>query len=290
MIVQRLPLLRVRSSKRPVCVTGMGRCGTSLTTSLTGLLGVDLGPADRMLPADENDNARGYWEQREICEVNMEIMAAFGGTWERPPDLPSGWERSPALGTTRERARRALADLFGGCEGRWAWKDPRASVTLPFWRGLVGPMDYVLCVRNPADVAASLARRGDEEIDFDHSVGLWLHYVRAALRNTHRSRRLILHYEDYFSDQDRQIRRLADFVGRRGAPLSDELRRRIGDFVEPELWHNRDPGEATERVRAASPQAAEMYARLSASRTDPSAIEHNRRQRSRPNVQRRWAQ
>lgn len=252
--------------KRPLCVMGMGRCGTSLTTRLVGLLGLELGPVERMLPAAANDNARGYWEQREIYEINAEIMAVFGGTWELPPRLPSGWERSPALVATSERARRALVDLFGECQGRWAWKDPRASVTLPFWRELIGPMDYVLCVRNPADVAASLARRGDGEIDFEHAVGLWVHYVRAALRNTRGSRRLILHYEDYFLDTDRQVRRLVDFVCGRGVSLDDDLCVRIDEWVAPELWHNRDRGDGAQRVRAASPEAAELYARLSGSR------------------------
>jgi hypothetical protein len=71
----------------------MGRCGISPRTRPTGLLGVDLGPAGRMLPADENDNARGYWEQRELCEVNMEIMAAFVGTWDPRGQWPTSGTR-----------------------------------------------------------------------------------------------------------------------------------------------------------------------------------------------------
>jgi hypothetical protein len=218
-----------------------------------------------MLPAAENDNARGYWEQREIYEINEEIMAAFGGTWEWPPALSAGWERSPVLAPTYDRARRALADLYGACEGRWAWKDPRVSVTLPFWQSVIGLMDYVLCVRNPADVAASLAKRGDEDIDFAHSMDLWVHYMRAGLKNTRGNRRLILRYEDYFADKDRQIQRLADFVCGQDTPLNDTLRGRMASFVEPGLWHNRDEGEGIERVRAVSPQAAELYERLSGS-------------------------
>jgi hypothetical protein len=232
-IAQPLPSLRIGSSRRPLCVTGMGRCGTSLTTRLIGLPGVDLGPTDRMLPADRNDSGRGYWEQREIYEINEEIMATFGGTWEWPPAFPLGWERSPVPYYARASPPRA-SEPVRGCEGRWAWKDPRASVTLPFWRNLTGPMDYVLCIRNPADVAASLSKRGNDELDFDHSVVIWLHYAKAALQNTHGSRRLILRYEDYFSDTDRQISRLAGFVCR--------------------------------GVRRTSPEAVELYARLEESR------------------------
>ncbi len=248
----------------PICVTGMGRCGTSLTTAIIGLLGVDLGPTERMLRTDPDDNARGYWEQQEIYEINEEILRAFGGAWERPPDFPAGWERSSALAVVRDRARNSLIDLFGaGEEERWAWKDPRAAVTLPFWRDLIGEMDYVICVRNPADVAASLVRRGTDELDFDDSVALWLRYMRAALENTRGHRQLILCYEDYFTDTDRQIQRLTEFVCGPGTQLSDEIRDRVESFIEPELWHNRDSAEATNRVRAISPEAADLYARLS---------------------------
>lgn len=251
------------SSGLPICVTGMGRCGTSLTTALIGLLGVDLGPTERMLPTDPDDNARGYWEQQEIYEINEEILRAFGGAWERPPDLPPGWERSPVLAPVRERARDSLTDLFGTREQRWAWKDPRASVTLPFWRNLIGEMDYVLCVRNPADVAASLAKRDIKDLDFDDSVALWLHYVRAALENTQGRRRLILCYEDYFTNTDRQIQRLAEFVRGPGTELSDETHDRVESFIEPGLWRNRDFVEETDHIRAISPEATDLYARLS---------------------------
>jgi hypothetical protein len=234
-----------------------------LTTALIGLLGVDLGPTERMLPASSNDNVRGYWEQREIYEINEEVLATFGGTWARPPHLSPGWERSPALAVVRDRARNSLTDLFGASEDRWAWKDPRASVTLPFWRDLVGDMDYVICVRNPADVAASLVTRGTDELDFEDSVALWLHYMRAVLKNTKGHRRLILCYEDYFTDTDRQIQRLTEFVYGPDTQLSDELRDRVESFIEPGLWHNRDSVEGTSHVWAISPEAADLYARLS---------------------------
>ena len=90
MIARPLAALRGSSAKRPICVLGMGRSGTSLTTALLGLLGVYLGPEERMLEAVEHDNARGYWEQSEIYEINKEIMAAFGGSVGVAAVSPSG--------------------------------------------------------------------------------------------------------------------------------------------------------------------------------------------------------
>jgi hypothetical protein len=215
-----------------------------------------------MLPADQDDNARGYWEQREIYEINEEILRAFGGTWGHPPDLPRGWEDSDALAAIRDRARNSLAALFGTRTQRWAWKDPRASITLPFWQDLIGKMDYVLCVRNPADVAASLLRRGADGVDFEESVALWIRYVRAALVNTRGHRRLIVRYEDYFTDTNGQIQRLAEFVSASSAELGDEARDRVTSFIEPDLWHNRGSVVETDDPPAILSEATDLYARL----------------------------
>ena len=103
-------------------------------------------------------------------------------------------------------------------------------MTLPFWRPLIGRMDYILCIRNPAEVAGSLERRGGENADFEGSLGLWLHYVQAALHHTRGSRRLILLYEDYFAHTDHQIRRLNDFVCGRGKSPDNELRKRLEEL------------------------------------------------------------
>jgi hypothetical protein len=227
-------------------------------------MGVDLGPTEQILPTDPKDNARGYWEQQEICEINEEILRAFGGTWARPPDLPQGWQRSPPLAEVRYRAHGTLTTLFGTREQRWAWKDPRASVTLPFWRDLVGKMDYVLCVRNPADVATSLVRRGTDGLDFDDAVTLWIRYIRAALEITRDSRRLILCYENYFTDAQRQIKLLTEFVYGGDAQLSGEILGRVKSFIEPELWHNRDFTKRTVDARVVSPEAFDLYAYLAA--------------------------
>jgi hypothetical protein len=228
---------------------------------MLGLLGLDLGPLEGMLPAHPDDNARGYWEQREILEINEEILSAFGGTWGRPPKLPSGWEHSPEIAAARARARRSLGEMFGTRERHWAWKDPRAAVTLPFWRELVGDMGYVLCVRNPADVAESLAKRDTEDLSFEDSVALWLHYTRAALENT-QGPRLILPYEDYFTDTGAQIRRLARFACGQDVSLSEETLQRAQSFVDPDLWHNRNPGDGLDQVAAFSPEAATLYQHL----------------------------
>src|SRR5688572_17839806 len=115
---------------RVICTLGMHRSGTSLVSRTLNLLGVHLGPSDRLLPADE-DNPKGYWEHRAIVDLNDEILDRFGGRWDEPPSFPPAWPRDPRMEDLREQARHLLTDNFAVAP-LWGWKDPRTCLTLPF--------------------------------------------------------------------------------------------------------------------------------------------------------------
>ncbi len=214
----------------------MGRSGTSLTSRVVGLLGIDLGSEASMIETIAEDNAKGYWEQQPIRLLNDELLAIFQCTWDRPKDLPPGWEDDPRVEPYYERARYLLAQLFDGGR-RWGWKDPRTSLLLPFWRRVVGPMVYVLCFRNPLDVAHSLAARDPVHHPLDDSLALWMRYSTLALRHTQEERHLIVRYEDWFSDPRAQRDRLAAFVVGDGSPPPgwDSAAR---DFLDTGLRHH----------------------------------------------------
>ena len=83
---------------RVICTLGMHRSGTSLVARLLSLLGVHLGPDERVLTAGE-DNPKGYWEHRSFVDLNDEILARFGGRWDQAPAWPASWRhraRSPS--------------------------------------------------------------------------------------------------------------------------------------------------------------------------------------------------
>ncbi len=90
----------------------MHRSGTSLAARALDLLGVSLGDPDRLQPAGR-DNPAGYWENRYVTELDDELLAALGGSWDQPPVLTPGWEADPALDELRDRARGVLGDAFG---------------------------------------------------------------------------------------------------------------------------------------------------------------------------------
>ena len=218
----------------------MHRSGTSLVAQLLHALGLDLGPEEHLM-GPSPANPAGHWENEPISELNDELLERLGGSWYDPPELAPGWEDSRELDDLRRRARQLIESEFSDSE-RWAFKDPRACLTLPFWQRLVPPMRYVLCLRNPVDVALSLEAREVEPIPFEQGADLWLRYVRAALTGTAVHPQEILFYEDMMENPERVVRRLVRFAANGGGDAAKaHAAAAVRVAVSQGLWHHRSP-------------------------------------------------
>jgi hypothetical protein len=146
-------------------------------------------------------------------------------------------------------------------DARWGFKDPRFSLTLPFWSAVVGEMDCLICIRDPREVTASLLARARgtltdpaaARLDAADWERVWLRYNDAALANTRGKRRLIIFHADLLHDSGTQAARIAEYLGVDSEP--DEL----VDTVRPELWRNR--ADQLEPMRL-SGKAQRTYERL----------------------------
>ncbi|HEY7155377.1 MAG TPA: sulfotransferase, partial [Gemmataceae bacterium] len=216
----------------PLCIAGMHRSGTSMIASLLHECGLDLGPEKDLLRPNAG-NPDGYWESRSFLRLNDAILAALGGSWDRPPlgDVP-GWEKRTPLDRFRNQARR-LARRFRGREP-WGWKDPRNCLTLPLWRSVLPEMKVLICVRNPLAVAESLrSRDGLARADaFD----LWLTYNRRVLAAVPLGERFVTHCDYYFHDPRAELRRVLAWLGIQAA--EDRLEHACGR-INPSLVHHR---------------------------------------------------
>jgi hypothetical protein len=195
-----------------VCVMGMHRSGTSFAACALGELGVALGQESQLMGPGP-DNAAGYWENRHIKELDDELLAALGGSWDQPPALSPGWERDPALDEFRVRAKATLEAAFEPDDRRgWlCWKDPRLSVILPFWRTVVDVDRTIQVLRDPLEVSASLGRRNG--LDPAHVSLLWLRYVLAAADGD--PDQLRIDQQALLDDLPRQMERMAAHLGLR---------------------------------------------------------------------------
>ena len=218
-----------------VCVLGMHRSGTSLLTRILNLIGLYLGSGQVSIQPAE-DNPKGHWEHSDIVSLNDAILERYGGSWDEPPLLPPDWETASLLDDLRQRAQVLIEDQFAGVH-LWGWKDPRSCLTLPFWQQLVPEMRYVICLRNPVDVALSLRHRNS--FSSEKSSSLWFHYVNSAFEHTEGKPRLVVFYEDLMNNWLRELQRLSDFLGKPERAEQMDVQKAAQEFVENGLQHHR---------------------------------------------------
>lgn len=239
----------------PIAIVGMHRSGTSMLTRMLNLLGLELGPTEKLMgPAF--DNPEGFWENLEFVHINELLLGSFGGTWSAPPAWPEGWISDPRLDEIR-RAAAALPEKMN-LQEPWGWKDPRTTVTLDFWRSLWPDLRVVLCVRNPLDVACSLTRR--DGLSLWTGLRLWLDYHERLFRSLPLIDCVVCHYEAILEAPASHLRRIMAFCGL--PSVDDETWARACAGRKPELRHYRIDRSTLEEAGLPEPWI-QMYDQLS---------------------------
>jgi hypothetical protein len=154
------------------------------------------------------DNAKGYWESTEVQRINDEILSTQDAEWDDVFPL----EETPLLSNFGafylSKLQEVLHGQFGDADGILI-KDPRISLLLRFWRRALEQAGYqsriVIMVRNPMEVAGSLARR--DGFSRDKGYLLWLSHMLSAERKSRGERRLFVQYADLLMDPGRVLKR-----------------------------------------------------------------------------------
>jgi hypothetical protein len=246
------PALRPVKKSHTTFIVGMHRSGTSLTANLLRQAGLWLGEENGLHPATA-DNLDGHWENIAVTEINDALLNELGGGWDNVPEFPAGWLEK--FSGQRERAAEIHARLARPAP--WGWKDPRASLALPFWLALAPDARVVICLRNPLEVAHSLRRRG--MMSYALGLKLWRDYNLRLLATVPRHQRIIVHYEHFFTQPLKTLRRLTDFCG---LEISEDTLGKIITTTKPELRHRWFDGGHLTRTSIA-PEIVALYARLS---------------------------
>lgn len=186
------------------------------------------------MPASPN-NPRGYSENQLVTDSNDELLTRLGGSWHEPPAVSAETFARAGLADLRRRARQLLEDEFGGAP-LWGWKDPRTCLVVPFWELLVPTLRFVLCIRNPADVARSLARSDG----IAHGAELWLRYTSDSLAYTLGKPRLVLFYDDVLASWRGELARLATFIDREHEIEAAARAIEADGTVDFDLCHHRE--------------------------------------------------
>lgn len=222
---------------RAVIVIGMHRSGTSALARGLQMLGVYLG--NNFLDI-RPDNPTGYWEDKNIYQLNERLLAALGLRWEEVALIDDTLWNKPQVEILRSEAVDYLRSQFVS-HPLWGFKDPRTVRLLPFWQSALRRLDvdesYLVVIRNPRSVALSLLKRhGMDEITAHF---LWLVYMVPYLSEIAGKPFIVADYDMVMADPRQQIERIA-----RGLkiPLNESARAAIerfaGDFLDPKLRHS----------------------------------------------------
>jgi O-antigen biosynthesis protein len=229
-------------------VLGMHRSGTSALAGMLSHLGVAFGP--RLLPPSP-DNPRGYWEHADIVALHHQLLADVGYGWDDLRPLPPGFFASEAACRARRQLAAILTRDFSGA-ALWGVKDPRLCRLVPLWLPLFDEMAamprFILALRHPRDVAASLAAR--DGLAVERGLLLWLRHVLEAERATRGRPRSLVHYEHLLAGGGwRAIAaRVADELAVRWPAKGPAVEAVIDNHLSADLRHNR-AGEPTSHRR-----------------------------------------
>src|SRR5881392_1085608 len=180
-----------------------------MLTRLLHVCGLYLGPKDELMPA-QTDNPDGFWEHLGFVALNDELLSELGGAWDLPPKRDEDFKH-PRLDPLRMKAR-LLIEGFDSLNV-WGWKDPRNSLTLPFWQNLLPALKTLIVVRNPLEVAHSMRERNGTSYSF--GLRLWEIYNRRLIDAASKKDRLVTHYDSFFKNAESELRRIARFIGLR---------------------------------------------------------------------------
>ena len=218
-----------------VCILGMHRSGTSMITRIANILGVYLGESQGLMGAADS-NPEGHWEHGKINSIHEEMLKVLNRTWDSIDPLPSDWLQNPIIQYYKKNLISVIEEEFKD-KPLWGFKDPRTCVFLPLWREIFYELElephYIMPLRNPLDIAASLVKR--DEMNEQKTLSLWYYYALCIVENTKDASRLIVDYNTAIEKPIESAKRIADYLN---MSFSDEFKPRILTFVKPELRHS----------------------------------------------------
>lgn len=160
-----------------ICITGMHRSGTSLTTSWLELCG--LRSHDGNIIGAHTGNPKGHFEDKDFVDLHSSaILRKYPKSrgWKAVTDNFEFFESQHLQHATNLISQRNTKYEL------WGWKDPRSVLYLRQWKEIIPSLKVLLIWRPCSEVVQSLAKRSRKatapvfNINSFQSVKLWMSY------------------------------------------------------------------------------------------------------------------
>ena len=223
--------------KHIVVVLGMHRSGTSVITKALETLGVNLG--QNLLPA-KKDNNKGFFEDKDIYELNVTLLKALGHDWHTLSPVQPNELLNSSVSCFLDQAMDILRSKLVHTN-LYCMKDPRIPRLLPFWLRVFSQLDarvsYVIACRNPLSVARSLKKR--DGFDLEKGYILWLEHTLRSLTGTAGMTRVVVDYDCLMDKPVRELQRMANVLELEFDADAHSVKKFQGKFLESSLCHTR---------------------------------------------------
>ena len=213
-ILAQTDILEVKSeNKKLIVVLGMHRSGTSAITAGLEVLGVSLG--DRLLRPMKGQNDKGYFEDIDLNEFNIECLEVIGKEWSSltaitPLEIAVLHKKGYFLSAVNLLRKKIALNgpIFG-------FKDPRVLVLLPFWKDVFDycrlEVNYLYVIRHPFSVVNSLVKR--DSMFSEQASMLWLMNVITSLVTNTSPNRVIVDYDRFIKSPYDELNRISTAFG-----------------------------------------------------------------------------
>lgn len=223
-------------ASRAICVIGMHRSGTSAIARGVNALSVDLGSNFFDV---QPDNPTGYWEDKTIVGINQRLLEELGLKWDDTAPIARERFTHHRIRLLRLKAVRYFNECFTS-KPLWGFKDPRTIRLLPFWvealRNSSANDAYVVAIRHPRSVAASLFRR--QEIGPAKADRLWLAHNVPFLDELREKPLVVVDYDLLMREPREQLERIAEKLGLIvDEAAANEIERFSTEFLDERLRH-----------------------------------------------------
>ncbi|AXF19843.1 hypothetical protein CUJ89_04495 [Burkholderia pyrrocinia] len=221
-------------------------------------LGADLG--SRLMPAAAGNNDKGFFEDLDVNQINIDVMRAAGFDWDTMAPINSSAIDMHRLDELRVKAATMLR---AKCDGKtFALKDPRIARLSWFWQPVLTSLQsrvvYAIAVRNPISVARSLLERDRFAEEKSHI--LWLTHTLSALEMTVGSTRTLISYDALLDAPQSELTRISSELG---LPLIEsEAATFDREFIDGDLRHTRFAAEDLDLLHSAPRQVKALFAAL----------------------------
>jgi glycosyltransferase involved in cell wall biosynthesis len=216
-----------------IIILGMHRSGTSVVARLLNMMGAYFAPERVELPVT-TANPKGYWERRDVINLNEDILTALGITWDNIHQFKSADMTSDIQTRFESLAREIILGL--DANRPWMLKDPRLCLLLPFWQPLFEIPVCVYVHRSPLQVAQSLKKR--EGFPLMLGIALWEKYNLQGLANSADMPRILVSHEEIIKNPVATVNKLyQDLLDCEIQGLRLPSDKEIQAFIDPSLFH-----------------------------------------------------